>query len=331
MLRAVAISPGCFPCVPRSTTQHSWALCVRRSVAAVIGRRLFGGSANDDRSLAHQSEAKYDAELAELYNSLASQHGHPNGPWRLMTNAVQRTIAERDDDGDLFPRILDIAPGAGEPAATVARSIPEAGVYSTDLSEDMVQVAEEVAMTLPNMTVHIADMQKLTESFKPGYFHLATCCYGFMYPDNLPLALTQTHEVLKPGGTLVAATWDSYIPLFLLRDIMRDVLGTEPSPPPVNPHALAKVGCFEMLLESAQFVDLEMVQSTYPFDFGNDEEGQLRLTTMLVSEQLDELDAWDAARESFRTHADKYSRIDGSGCRIFDENTFKMTVAKKAV
>ena len=37
---------------------------------------------------------------------------------------------------------------------------------------------------------------------------VVTCCYGYMFPTEKETALAETLRVLKPGGTLVATTWD---------------------------------------------------------------------------------------------------------------------------
>ena len=39
-------------------------------------------------------------------------------------------------------------------------------------------------------------------------YDVVTCCYGYMFPTEKETALAETLRVLKPGGTLVATTWD---------------------------------------------------------------------------------------------------------------------------
>jgi hypothetical protein len=70
----------------------------------------------------------FGEQFAKIYDHFAAQHRHPDGPWKIMSEIIQdfHTITE-------VPalRILDLASGPGEPAATLAKQIPSAMVIST--------------------------------------------------------------------------------------------------------------------------------------------------------------------------------------------------------
>eukprot|EP00521_Asterionellopsis_glacialis_P008141 CAMPEP_0195288154 /NCGR_PEP_ID=MMETSP0707-20130614/4930_1 /TAXON_ID=33640 /ORGANISM="Asterionellopsis glacialis, Strain CCMP134" /LENGTH=334 /DNA_ID=CAMNT_0040347979 /DNA_START=52 /DNA_END=1056 /DNA_ORIENTATION=+ len=301
--------------------------------AKVGCRRSFVSRTSVKMSSKHKSE--FDAEQANLYNIIAEQHRHQDGPWNMIATEVGISID--DVVGDLkTAKILDLASGPGEPAVTIAKSLRTSGsqqhhVYSTDLSTDMNKVATKASEEVENMSAMVVDMMKLEDHFEPGSMDVVTCCYGFMFPDNKEKALQEAYNILQPGGTLIATTWDNVALLTLLEDIMHDVLGHRAPPPDQNPLSLSEPELFEQMLCDANFSsNLKVIRSTYPFDFGNDPEMQFKLCTLLVKDKLTDLNGWDTAREAFIKYADQYSKVNEQGNRIFSDNTFKMVVAKKA-
>ena len=71
--------------------------------------------------------------------------------------------------------------------------------------------------------------------------------------------------------------------------------------------------------------------STYPFDFGDDKDFQLKIGTLLIKDQIDEFgeEGWAKAEKAFWANIGKYSEINNSGQMIVPGNTFRMTTAKK--
>jgi SAM-dependent methyltransferase len=267
---------------------------------------------------------KFDKEMAELYHRIADNHFHKDGPWNLMINAIKESKAST------LPAfsVLDLASGHGEPSMSIAKTFPHAEIFSTDFSEDMVALAEKASKDIPNMSVQIADMQNL--QFDADQFDIITCSYGFMFPPDKDRALKEAHRCLRPGGTLIATTWDELHLLQLVGSIMTKVLGQTPPPPPLNPMSLSEPLLFENMLKENGFKDVQSKQSTYPFDLGDDEEMRFKMTTMLVKGKLDELDAWDQAREAYDNLFESFVTVDDNGNSALTRNTFKLTVCRKA-
>ena len=105
--------------------------------------------------------------------------------------------------------ILDLASGPGEPAATIAEALPDAQVLATDVADAMVAAATNATSHLSNVKVQLADAQHL-EGMRDASYDVVTCCYGYMFPTEKETALAEPLRVLKPGGTLVATTWDIF-------------------------------------------------------------------------------------------------------------------------
>mmetsp|Transcript_57021 Transcript_57021/g.123418 ORF Transcript_57021/g.123418 Transcript_57021/m.123418 type:complete len:273 (-) Transcript_57021:19-837(-) len=266
----------------------------------------------------------FDAESSELYAKVASQHTHPDGPWPMMVNEVGKC-------GPSHLEVLDVASGTGEPGVRIAAKYDWASVTATDSSADMVAKAEVTAKDFPNMKVLLADAQKLP--FPDESFDIVTCCYGYMFPEDKLKALSETLRVLKPGGKVIATTWDSVGTLEILRDVMTAVLkGESPPPPAMNPMSLSEPGLFKDLLIQAGFpaADIMQTQSTYPFNFGVDPDYQFKICTFLVKDKITEQNAWDVARDAFWKNIEKYSEKNSEGEMILPHNTFTLTVASKA-
>ena len=99
--------------------------------------------------------------------------------------------------------VLDLASGPGEPAATIAKLLPDSTVISTDFSEDMVAAASKSMVDLPNCSTQQADASDLSQ-FEDGSMDVVTCCYGYMFPADKDAAMAETFRVLKPGGIMVS-------------------------------------------------------------------------------------------------------------------------------
>jgi len=266
--------------------------------------------------------------MGEIYAKLADQHLHKDGPWPLITQKVVSLIGKRVTDS---PRVLDIATGPGQPGLMIAQTLPNSSVTCTDISADMIAIchANAQSLGLKNVSVCIADAQDLSQ-FPSNSFDVVTACYGYMFAENKKLALSETLRVLKPGGSLIATTWDALDLVPLCREVMTKVLGAEPPPLALDPMSLPQ-GLFNTLLVEAGF-SAELIHtsaSTYPFDLGADKDFQYKCGTLLVKQQLDELDAHVTAREAFFQSVGKYGS-GGSGSLILPHNTFALTVASKS-
>uniref|UniRef100_A0A6U1PI47 Methyltransferase domain-containing protein n=1 Tax=Fibrocapsa japonica TaxID=94617 RepID=A0A6U1PI47_9STRA len=265
---------------------------------------------------------KFDAEMSEMYVIIANQHRHPQGPWPMILERAKKHLSSNPS-----PKILDIASGMGEPALTIATSLPSAQVVSSDVSEEMVLKAKSVAETMDNMTAVLANAEDLSQ-FDTDTFDMVTCCYGYMFAENKPQALSESHRVLKPGGTLIATTWDSNDLMSVQRDVMKVVLGRDPPAPLLNPLSLNEPGLFSKLLADAGFTNITSSTSTYPFNLGKDKNFQWKMLTMLYKDKIAELGAEDTAKHAFFDIVPKYSVIE-NGDLVIPKNTFMLTVCNK--
>jgi SAM-dependent methyltransferase len=115
-------------------------------------------------------------------------------------------MIERLDIGPA-DRILDIASGTGEPGLTIARGVPAGRVVLTDLSAEMLDIAERraAAQGITNVETKVCSADALP--FDDASFDRVAVRFGFMFFPDLPAATAELVRVLKPGGRLCAAVW----------------------------------------------------------------------------------------------------------------------------
>lgn len=63
-------------------------------------------------------------EFDNAYKFLYEQHSHSHGPWVKVLNSAQSVLTGKN------PRVLVIASGPGEPAATLAQNFGNAEITS---------------------------------------------------------------------------------------------------------------------------------------------------------------------------------------------------------
>jgi ubiquinone/menaquinone biosynthesis C-methylase UbiE len=106
--------------------------------------------------------------------------------------------------------ILDLGTGPGEPALTIAREVgPEGRVTGVDLSENMIEIADQVrkARKINNTEFKVMDCSKLM--FPDSIFDAAISCFGFQIFTNPEKAAAEAYRVLKPKGRIFATVWST--------------------------------------------------------------------------------------------------------------------------
>ena len=96
--------------------------------------------------------------------------------------------------------------------------------------------------------------------------------------------------------------------------------------------SLSEPGLFASMLAEAGFVEVEQTTSTYPFDIGSGKDYQFKVGTILLKQTLDEMgpEAWKKAEQAFWENIERYTQTDSAGNMIMPENTFRLSVARKA-
>lgn len=133
--------------------------------------------------------------------------------------------------------ILDIAAGTGEPGLTIATMLDGGKVVITDLSGDMLKIAQENAERrgIHNVETVACDVCELP--FDDNTFDAISCRFGFMFFPDMLLAAQEMFRVLKPGGRFATSVWNvpekNYWVTAIMSAIQRNM--ELPAPPPGSP------------------------------------------------------------------------------------------------
>jgi ubiquinone/menaquinone biosynthesis C-methylase UbiE len=104
--------------------------------------------------------------------------------------------------------VLDVACGTGLVTFRAAAAVaPDGMVTGTDIAEDMIAEARELAEAkgISNVTFARMDAEALT--LEGAAFDVALCALGLMYVPDPERAVAEMCRVLRPGGRAVAAVW----------------------------------------------------------------------------------------------------------------------------
>ncbi|HTL34302.1 MAG TPA: methyltransferase domain-containing protein [Kofleriaceae bacterium] len=104
-------------------------------------------------------------------------------------------------------RILEIAAGTGRLSRRLLDNMPaRTELVVTDLHQPMLDVASS---RIHDSRARFQQADMLELPFIDGTFDAVFCQFGLMFAPDKPLAMREMHRVLRPGGTLVVAVWDT--------------------------------------------------------------------------------------------------------------------------
>jgi ubiquinone/menaquinone biosynthesis C-methylase UbiE len=196
------------------------------------------------------STAPADAATAETAAEVFERLFLPAmaGPWAVRVADAARLVS-----GD---RVLDVACGTGAVAAEAAGRVrPDGSVVGVDPSADMLAVARR---KLPEADLRDGRAEALP--FDDEAFDALTCQFGLMFFDDRDEALRQMRRVLRPGGRLAVAVWDSLdrTPGYAaLAELVEQRLGAEAGAPIRAAFTLGDVERLRSMLQEAGFVSVE--------------------------------------------------------------------------
>jgi len=132
---------------------------------------------------------------------------HYERSWQAQLEPAQTALLEM---AALAPgeSVLDVACGTGLVTFPAAKAVaPEGKVLATDISEEMIATASELARAqgIANCSFRRMDAEELAS--ESGTFGVVLCGLGLMYAPDPERAVAEMHRVLKPGGRAVSAVW----------------------------------------------------------------------------------------------------------------------------
>jgi len=98
-------------------------------------------------------------------------------------------------------QVLDVGCGSGWASRLLAGQASEGRVVGIDISDEMIQLAQESSSSFPNLEFRVASAEQLP--FKDDEFTHAFSMESLYYYTNMIAALREIHRVLKSGGLFV--------------------------------------------------------------------------------------------------------------------------------
>ena len=153
--------------------------------------------------------------------------------------------------------VLDVACGTGVLARTIAPRLgPSGSVTGLDISDEMLSVARRIA---PQIEWHQGDATALP--FEDSSFDRVVCQFGLMLLTDRHAGLAEMVRVLRPGGRLGVAVWDSvercggYARLTALLD---HLFGTEVGDKLRAPFCMGDIAALLEHIHGLQVTDIEI-------------------------------------------------------------------------
>jgi ubiquinone/menaquinone biosynthesis C-methylase UbiE len=168
--------------------------------------------------------------------------------------------------------VLDIGTGIGEPALSIASRIGSgARIVAIDRDPAMIEIAREraAALDITNIEFNVSDINDLDCTRQR--FDVIVARWSLMFTADIKSLLNQLSTLLRPGGRLVASTWDEpeKVPaISLAKQVTRDHLGLKPLEyGPGSTFSLKDPGLLIEALGSAGFQDVLCEQVSVPYRF----------------------------------------------------------------
>jgi SAM-dependent methyltransferase len=206
----------------------------------------FDANAHRDASLQSWEEAAAGwVRQAELLREL----GAPVSHW--LIDAVMPQPGQR---------VLELAAGLGETGMLAAELVaPMGGAIVSDQAETMLAGARARAVSLGLSNVEFQVLNAEWIDLPVASVDVVFCRWGYMLMADPAAALAETRRVLRPGGHVALAVWDTIErnPWALLpaRELAERGLATPPDPDAPGPFALASSRRITALLDSAGFAE----------------------------------------------------------------------------
>lgn len=160
------------------------------------------------------------------------------------------TVLDAAAVGSATQRVLDLACGTGVLTRAAAARVGDPDrVVGIDPNEGMLAVAAERA---PGIDWRAGRAERI--GFDDATFDAVVCQFGLMFFENREASLREMRRVLRPGGRLAVAVWDSMLhsPGFAALAAMLDrIVGREAGDALRMPFSLGDVDTLHALFEHA--------------------------------------------------------------------------------
>jgi len=143
------------------------------------------------------------AETCHLFDQLATSYDDP--ALRFGAFTADRLLAGLKPQQN--HKILDLACGTGHVALSACQTLHTGRITAIDLSERMIDKADEKIKHLGIKNIDLYDMDAENLAFKSDFFDHVVCAYGLPFFNDPIKALKDCQRVTHKGGKIVFAVW----------------------------------------------------------------------------------------------------------------------------
>lgn len=202
-------------------------------------------------------------QISEQQKAVWNKFSSGWGKWDRLTMDISRPA------GDEMIRllnlkggenVLDVACGTGEPGLSIAGRLKTGRVTGIDQAESMLAIAKSKAERagIHNYITQTGEVSSLP--FPDNTFDAVTCRYAFMFFPDMHVVAKEIYRVLKPGGKIAVAVWDTPQKnpwVTIIMGTIMEKLGVTP-PPHDGPGMFRcdQKGMMGSLLNEAGFVNI---------------------------------------------------------------------------
>jgi len=210
----------------------------------------------------HVDPDTFRAESRESWGQVAAGWEIRREQLQRAALPVSRRMVEliRPEPGQT---VLELAAGPGDTGLMAAELIAPGGtLILSDVAESMVEVARRRAeeLGIANVDFRVLDLEWI--DLPTATVDGALCRWGYMLVADPATALRETRRVLRPGGRVALAVWDSpeHNPWLAIGgpELVRRGLADPPEPGEPGPFALADPQELEELMRGAGFGELSI-------------------------------------------------------------------------
>jgi SAM-dependent methyltransferase len=256
----------------------------------------------------------YRAATHELWDRAAPGWGERRAALQRVAMPVSAWLVDavRAQPGH---RVLELAAGPGDTGFLVAELIRPGGtLICSDASEAMLDVARARADELGVEDVEFRVLDAEWIDLDTASLDGVVCRWGFMLLADPAAALRETRRVLRPGGRVALAAWDSADAnpwASVASDELQRLLDT-PAPEPGQPgmFAFAAHGRIQDLLAEAGFTEVDVDALELSFAFADEDAWWEERVALSVpfADALGQLDASrrDRLRQAIDARLDEF-------------------------